>query len=83
MKHDLQLPVSIWNLLPIWYYRNKGEVENIWCFVYLLGGNIKYGLSFVSLGGKVAYIGERITPVPFHTCRTSCTCSWGLTTIVV
>ena len=29
MKHDLQLPVSIWNLLPVWYYRNKGEVENI------------------------------------------------------
>ena len=28
MKHDLQLPVSIWNLLPVWYYRNKGEVEN-------------------------------------------------------
>ena len=27
MKHDLQLPVSIWNLLPVWYYRNKGEVE--------------------------------------------------------
>ena len=29
MKHDLQLPVSIWNLLPICYYRNKGEMENI------------------------------------------------------
>ena len=29
MKHDLQLPVSIWNLLPVWYYRNKGEVKNI------------------------------------------------------
>ena len=29
MKHDQQLPVSIWDLLPICYYRNKGEVENI------------------------------------------------------
>ena len=29
MKHDQQLPVSIWDLLPVCYYRNKGEVENI------------------------------------------------------
>ena len=32
MKHDLQLPVGIWNLLPVWYYRNKGEVENIYIY---------------------------------------------------
>ena len=35
MKHDLQLPVSIWNLLPVWYYRNKGEVENIYICIYI------------------------------------------------
>ena len=29
MKHDQQLPVSIWDLLPVCYYRNKGEVDNI------------------------------------------------------
>ena len=38
MKHDLQLPVSIWNLLPVWYYRNKGEVENIYGYTWLLVG---------------------------------------------
>ena len=38
MKHDLQLPVSIWNLLPVWYYRNKGEVENICIYVPALKG---------------------------------------------
>ena len=28
--------------------------------VFILGVNIKYGLSFVSLGSKVAYTGERV-----------------------
>ena len=37
MKHDLQLPVSIWNLLPVWYYRNKGEVENIEGYMVIQG----------------------------------------------
>ena len=36
MKHDLQLPVSIWNLLPVWHYRNKDEVENIYLYTYVM-----------------------------------------------
>ena len=28
--------------------------------VFILGVNIKYGLSFVSLGSKVAYTSERV-----------------------
>ena len=34
MKHNLQLPVSIWDLLPVCYYRNKGEVENIFFYAH-------------------------------------------------
>ena len=33
MKHDQQLPVSLWDLLPIRFYRNMGEVENINTFL--------------------------------------------------
>ena len=40
MKHDLQLPVSIWNLLPVWYYRNKGEVENIYTIKHCLTSSL-------------------------------------------
>ena len=29
MEQNLQLPVSIWKILPSCYYRNEGEVENI------------------------------------------------------
>ena len=32
---------------------------NLYYGVSILGVNIKYGLSFVSLGSKVAYTGER------------------------
>ena len=29
MEQNLQLPVSVWKIIPTCYHRNKGEVENI------------------------------------------------------
>ena len=37
---NVQLPVSIWKIIPTCYHRNKGEVEYIYICIYIFLGGV-------------------------------------------